>query len=88
MEGSRGRLQAGPAADEAAERAGWGSKDKKGYDRLNPVGKKMRKAKKGEKRREQLKQLGEAWSQVVISTASYLSYVAKEKVKYDVLIED
>ena len=28
------------------------AKSKKGYDRLNPVGKKMRKAKKGEKRRE------------------------------------
>ena len=64
------------------------AKEKKGYDRLNPVGRKMRKAKKREKRREQLRQLGEAWSQVVISTASYLSYVAKEKVKYDALIED
>ena len=64
------------------------AKDKKGYDRLNPVGRKMRKAKKGEKRREQLRQLGEAWSQVVISTASYLSYVTKEKVKYDVPIDN
>ena len=52
------------------------------------MGKGTRKAKKGDKRREQLKQLGEAWSHVVISAASYLSYVAREKVKYDVLIEE
>ena len=46
------------------------AKDKKRHHRLNPVGKKMRKANRGGKRREQLKQLGEVWSQVVISTAS------------------
>ena len=51
----QGRLQTQLLNVQAGE-----AKDKKWYNRLNPVGKKMRKARKGEKRREQLKQLGEA----------------------------
>ena len=54
---TQGRLQTKLLNVRAGE-----AKDKKGYDRLNPVGRKTRKAKKGEKRREQLRQLGEARS--------------------------